>query len=902
MIIMNKNYTQMFLMLLLFITSSIQAQDYMSLLQSELEAQQVKLGLQPEDISEMYMYSQALTKQTGVMHLYAGQKHNTIPIFNAAVNAAFRNGEMVYMSNTLEANISQRINSSSPTLNPLQAAENAASQLGLGASNFAVLDALSTGEFLLSSGNVSLEQVPVTLVYVPIGDELKLAWDLNIHTLDRSHWWSVRVDATSGEIIDQNDWVVSCTFEAHKHPEAPRLNNKNTFTAFKSEAPAAPFAGEQYFVFGLPLESPNHGEPSLIVDPQDPVASPFGWHDVDGVEGAEFTITRGNNVLAWDDVAGDNETTQGNSPDGGEELSFNFPFNFDTNPINMLEASTTNLFYWNNVLHDIFFLYGFDEENGNFQQTNYGGAAGDDDIVVADTQDGSDLNNANFATPPDGFNPRMQMFLFSASGDPGESLTILNGDLAGGYIGVPAAFGSPLPEDEPIEGTLSLVIDDNAGEFVDENDACDTIVNGNELVGNIAVITRGGCEFGLKVLSAEQEGAIAVIVVNNVPGDPIAMAPGSLGDQVTIPSIMVSQETGDALIASLVNGDVINASLLSAGPFQIDSSVDNGIIAHEYAHGVAFRLTGGRLNSNCMRTCTNFNAQGQCIAGFATEVPSEGWSDYFGLMLTMEEGDTGEDVRGIGTYAIGQPTDGVGIRPTAYSTDLAINPSNYDSVAVFENTTAPHPVGYVWTSMIWDMTWGLIEQYGFDPDFYNGTGGNNIAMQLVMDGLKSQPCNPGFVDARDAILAAVAINPFLDNDEERADVGCRVWTAFANRGLGWSADQGDWREREDGTSATDFPPDNLNPCNGVLAVDDVAGSSSFSVFPNPSNGEINISAGTPQGPGTVRIIDINGRVVLSNDVVLDGTVRMQADGLATGIYLLQIQTETATQTTKLIIE
>ena len=194
-----------------------------------------------------------------------------------------------------------------------------------------------------------------------------------------------------------------------------------------------------------------------------------------------------------------------------------------------------------------------------------------------------------------------------------------------------------------------------------------------------------------------------------------------------------------------------------------------------------------------------------------------------------------------------------------------------------------------------------IESIVFDADIYNGTGGNNIALQLVIDGLKLQPCNPGFVDGRDAILAAVEMSPYLADEDEKAAVGCIIWNSFANRGLGWSADQGDWREREDGTSATDLPPDNLNPCNGPLSVAEV-GEGVFSIFPNPTNGEINIAVATPQGAGTVKIVDINGRTVYSKDVVLQDTVRLQAEGLATGIYLLQVQTDLGTETTKLIIE
>ena len=73
------------------------------------------------------------------------------------------------------------------------------------------------------------------------------------------------------------------------------------------------------------------------------------------------------------------------------------------------------------------------------------------------------------------------------------------------------------------------------------------------LNGKIAVIRRGDCEFGSKVLAAENAGAVAVIMVNNVAGDPITMGPGAEGDAVTIPSIMLSQADGETIIASLAN-------------------------------------------------------------------------------------------------------------------------------------------------------------------------------------------------------------------------------------------------------------------------------------------------------------------------------------------------------------
>jgi hypothetical protein len=167
-------------------------------------------------------------------------------------------------------------------------------------------------------------------------------------------------------------------------------------------------------------------------------------------------------------------------------------------------------------------------------------------------------------------------------------------------------------------------------------------------------------------------------------------------------------------------------------------------------------------------------------------------------MLTMLPGDTGAKPRGIGTYVQNQPTTGRGIRPSPYSTDFGIN--NYTYAATNNPVlTQPHGVGFVWATMLWDMTWALVNQYGFDANLYTGKAGNNLAMQLVIDGLKLQPCNPGFVDARDAILAADRANNAGANQQ-------LIWSVFAKRGLGFSAKQGLSTDRSDQVEAFDMPP------------------------------------------------------------------------------------------------
>ena len=94
----------------------------------------------------------------------------------------------------------------------------------------------------------------------------------------------------------------------------------------------------------------------------------------------------------------------------------------------------------NNSLHDILYLHGFDEESGNFQQTNYSGAGLGDDYVRAEAQDGGGSNNANFATPDDGQSGRMQMYLWPGS-EPGFMTVHSPAVIAGDYVAVEASFG-----------------------------------------------------------------------------------------------------------------------------------------------------------------------------------------------------------------------------------------------------------------------------------------------------------------------------------------------------------------------------------------------------------------------------------------------------------------------------
>jgi hypothetical protein len=75
--------------------------------------------------------------------------------------------------------------------------------------------------------------------------------------------------------------------------------------------------------------------------------------------------------------------------------------------------------------------------------------------------------------------------------------------------------------------------------------------------GKIAVVYRGDCEFGLKSLNAQNAGAIGIIIINNIPGPPVGMAPGAVGANVNIPVVMITDIAGASLKNQINQGGVI---------------------------------------------------------------------------------------------------------------------------------------------------------------------------------------------------------------------------------------------------------------------------------------------------------------------------------------------------------
>jgi len=680
-----------------------------------------ELGLTRADLegAREHIYK---TRRSDTTHLHLRQQVHGIDVQGGVMGLSVdRKGRVFARWSRFTPDGVRRTNAVEPTLSQIQALSHAADALGLPPPGRPPALRRKTGparHVVYPGGNVSRDEIPVHLVYVPVHDALRLAWSLVIRTPDGRHWWQITIDAFTGEELSRADWI----------------------------------ARETYRVYPYPRESPDEGPRTLEMMPADPVASPFGWHDTNGLAGAEFTDTRGNNVSAQEDT--NSNDIGGFRPDGGPELDFDFAVDLSAPPSSYQSASIANLFYWNNIAHDLFYQYGFDEASGNFQANNYlrGGVAGD--AVQADAQDGGSTNNAQFGTPPEGIPPRMEVYIFTGLGAHIE--VTAPSSIAGIKRAGVAQFGPPL-DVTGISGELAQALDpsDNAGPS--NHDACTALTNPGAVAGHIALADRGGCTFVTKVKNLQDAGALAAVVINDA-GDNVVTMTGS-DPSITISSIFIGQNDGADLESELATG--VSASLKAL--VDRDAAFDNAGVIHEYAHGVTNRLTGGAESVFCLQANQSRSM-------------GEGWSDFFQMAFTAEAGDTSTDPKYVGTYSRGEP-NGPGFRSRPYTTDFAANELTLASTAT---QMVPHGVGEVWAIALWDAYWELVGAHGFDPDLYRGTGGNNLAIQLVVDGLKLQPCSPTFMEARDAVLAA-------ELNETGGSNACYLWRAFAKRGMGPNA-------------------------------------------------------------------------------------------------------------------
>ena len=498
------------------------------------------------------------------------------------------------------------------------------------------------------------------------------------------------------------------------------------------------------------------------------------------------TETNGNNVDAFIDLVapqGFNATDIRATTNRSSEFDYTYDphRNPDANR-NQRMAAVVNAFYVTNFLHDWFYDAGFDESAGNAQKINFGRGGLANDVLSVRGQRFGQRNNAFMATPSDGASPTMQLLIFDDPTilDPDGYTTVVSpSDIAGDYPArISQSFG---PMDVDVTGDVVIV--DDGVEIT--TDACEDIVNGAELVGKIALIDRRVCFFVEKVVRAQNEGAIGVIIVNNA--GPSLPPLGGSDPRIVIPTMGIGEEHGKLLKDTIKNGiDVtvrLHKEVIQEIAIDRDSMMDNTVIAHEWAHYMSCRLIG---DANGLG-----NSQGSALG--------EGWSDFVSLLMAIRPEDalvpTNRDFSGVyavpGAYLTGDAY--FGFRRYPYSTDVKKNPLLFrhieDDVALPDpgnggpptasgqtnsRNSGSHNSGEVWCTMLWECYASLLNdsRYTFEE------AQDRMKAYLVAS-FKLTPPNPTYTEARDALLAVADVN---DHDDF-----ILFSAAFAKRGMGVDA-------------------------------------------------------------------------------------------------------------------
>ncbi len=633
------------------------------------------IGLLQNDLDNSIITGTYIIPGSAIRMVYLQQSFRNIPVYNQLHVLAFKQDKLVSVAGSRIAAIEQKVGNdrSTPAITAIDAVQTASVESKVVIREMIIPASISRGgqKFEFGRLGVSMENIFAELIWLPLGegDEVKLAWQVFIAPQITSDYWLIRVDANTNKVISKESLTISCNWgdgdhSPKEHFAAKEKTNQNSVALqsdnkVKEENKPLVVNNANYRVIKYPAESPIHpgGGHQFHLNPwtmSPGNATTHGWQ-YDG--SIYYDSTRGNNAFAYEDRDANNlPGRSGLSSTPQPDLTFDFVPDYNLEPTVRTPApnqqfNTTNLFYWNNLMHDLTYIYGFTEPSRNYQNDNMGRGGNQGDYVLAEAQDGSGTNNANFSSGVDGVRGRMQMYLWTA----------------------------PTPDR--------------------------------------------------------------------------------------------------------------------------DGDVDNGIIAHEYAHGLSNRMTG--TGSGCLSN---------------VEQMGEGWSDYLALMITHNWAtatppDGFNNPRGIGTYALNQPITGPGIRQYRYTTNMAINPMTY---ANLPSVAVPHGVGTIWCTALWDMTWYIIQQAGINPNLFNpaGVGGNSIALKLVVEGLRLQPCSPGFISGRDAILKADTL--FFG-----AQYSCAIMEAFARRGMGVGASQGSSSVRGDetitfvdGKPVITAQPQNVSVCSG----------------------------------------------------------------------------------------
>ncbi|WNG59964.1 hypothetical protein F0U59_38520 [Archangium gephyra] len=684
----------------------------------------------------------------------------------------------------------------------------------------------------------------VKQVFYPMPDALLPAFYVELNTgrpgSTDSDYYSYVVSAVDGRLLFRNNLTAHAEFSYRAFAE--------TTPPYTPHDGPSGSASTPHPTGNLDGYTPPFVAPALITLQN----APFSRNDPWLPDGA--TVTTGNNVDAYADLAapdGFTPSTIDLRPTVTAPGVFDRTMLFDIQPnanAEQIAAATTQLFFVNNWLHDWFYDAGFDEASANAQTNNFGRGGRDNDAIRAEAQDYSGTNNANMSTPADGASPRMQMYVFT--GKDARLTGLTPASVAGVYeVGIAAEFG---PQTFDVTGEVVVAEDGTAP----ANDGCTELTNASAVAGKIAIIDRGNCDFTLKVQNAQTAGATGVIIADNVAGSVANM--GGASTTITIPTLRVTLADGNKLRGA----SGVTVQLRRQTALNLDGTVDNGIVAHEWGHYISNRLVGNAAGLS--------NNQGRSMG--------EGWGDFHALLMIVraEDINVAANANWSGAYAAAEfATRGLtnnasffGIRRGTYSVDRTKNALSFRHImnGVALPTTAPflpntgvnsqvHNSGEIWATMLWECYVRLLRAHPFQE-------AQDRMKSYLVTGYKMTPNAPTYLEARDAIIAAARANDPADAE--------RLWQAFASRGAGVGAVAPPRTSTTHAGLVESFEVGTNVDFESISLADDLAGSScdSDGILDNGETGQLRVkvrnSGATTATATTITVLSSSRGVTLGN--------------------------------------
>jgi len=490
--------------------------------------------------------------------------------------------------------------------------------------------------------------------------------------------------------------------------------------------------------------------------------------------------------------------------------------------------------------------------------------------------------------------------------------------------------------------------------------ACAVASNAAELAGNIAFLYRGDCEFGAKSLKAQQAGAVAVIMVNNIPGEPVGMAGGVSGAQVTIPVVMISNTDGAALRQYVDAGTLQMFIGNKTGRFAYDAGFQkpNVAMAKSFATPVQFALDSTDFDLPVGAWLHNYGSENQTGLSLSAVITVDG-DELYNETSSPESILAGDSVLvslpnfALDNYPVGYYTLSYSVATTIedefpndnlLDVNFWINDQGlYSKSRINPNTSEPIGGGGVRPATGTEFTWCTMLR-------------SNNASNMKVDGVSFSTITNGLDSLEgDAVLLEVYewndifdettttltftdllqvgevfydYTENLDGEFVRADfeepvfledgIKYLVCATIFRDSMFLTVDAGiDYELTYDaypldvffpvkvGTTWTPggFGPDNspaiithLSSATGIA--EDVA-SKEIAAYPNPTADFISIPMGTTvKGNVMLNVFDMAGREMMSQNITngASNTLRVDASSLSNGMHIFRLTFQDGTST------